>query len=100
MTALAPVIRVGNKTPVKTVIRTKGHKTVKERKKNKNQGKTLYCKAAKTNKEIQYKINEACLQMISTHPAVGTWRKPYPSASGNTVQHGDQPYYSRNNEYY
>ena len=34
-----------------TVIRTKGHKMVKERKEKKNRGKTLYCKAAKTTVE-------------------------------------------------
>ena len=50
MTALAPVIRVGNKTPFKTVIRTKGNKTVKEIKNNKNPRENTLLQAAKTNK--------------------------------------------------
>ena len=41
MTALAPVIRVGNKTPIKTVITTKGYKTAKKERKTKTEENTL-----------------------------------------------------------
>jgi len=41
MTALAPVIRVGNNTPIKTVIRTKGYKTKRKKEKQKPRENTL-----------------------------------------------------------
>jgi len=58
MTALAPVIRVGNKTPIKTVIRTKGYKTEKKERKTKTEGKHFIARQQKQIRKYNAKLTK------------------------------------------